>query len=52
MTTRQKKQDYLSPECRKVSISPQTQLLQIGSTPLVTLDAFDLYDDMIDPYFG
>lgn len=50
--TKQNKLGYSSPECREVSISPQAQLLQIISNPAVTLDAFDIYDDTTDPYFG
>ena len=49
---KQNKLGYSSPECREVSISPQAQLLQVISNPAVTLDAFDIYDDKTDPYFG
>lgn len=50
-----KKTGYVSPCCERVSISPQAHLLQIASqttvNPVVTLDAFEIYDDST-PYFG
>ena len=52
MTKDSLKLGYSSPECREVSISPQAQLLQVISNPAVTLDAFGIYDDTTDPYFG
>lgn len=52
MTKKTLKSGYSSPECREVNISPQAQLLQVISNPAVTLDAFGIYDDTTDPYFG
>ena len=50
-----KKTGYVSPCCERVSISPQSQLLQIASPTTVdpvTLDVFGIYNDSSDPYFG
>lgn len=50
-----KKTGYVSPCCEQIRISPQSQLLQIASPTTVdpvTLDAFGIYNDSSDPYFG
>lgn len=46
-----KKTGYESPICERVSISPQSQLLQVLSNPEVTIDAFTVYEDSAT-YFG
>ena len=51
--TKHTRKDYASPECCGVSIAPQAQILQtISNLDPVTIDAFTIYDDISDPYFG
>ena len=49
-----KKTDYESPRCEQIIISPQAHLLQAVSNSInpATLDAFGIYEDNVDPYFG
>ncbi|MBR5704179.1 MAG: hypothetical protein IKX45_08020 [Bacteroidales bacterium] len=44
------KSGYVSPLCKEVKLSPETHLLVLSDPAL--LDAFDVYDDSADPYFG
>ena len=45
-----KKKGYTKPECEEIFISPESRILVL-SDPAI-LDAFDVYDDSSDPYFG
>lgn len=49
-----KKTGYESPRCERVSISPQSQLLQVlSNSPDANVDPFVVYEENpLDPYFG